>query len=184
MTPDLGTCTLEELWEYVAAYLARKGIPVVLVGGSVVTVYTQGAYVSGDLDFVPPLLTRTQEIARAMKEIGFTKGAHRSFTHPDCPNFFIDFVSPPLSIGDEIRIQPAIRQLGDVQIQILSPTDCVKDRLAGYIYFQAAECLDQAVLVAQRYPIDMQAIQDWCRCEKSDWAFDDLLKSLQRASEI
>ena len=184
MKPDLRNCTLEELWEYIATHLAKKDIPVVLVGGAVVTVYTQGAYVSGDLDFVPHLLIRAKEIASAMKEIGFTKSAHRSFTHPDCQNYFIDFVSPPLSIGDEIGIQPAIRQIGDVQIQILSPTDCVKDRLAGYIYFQAPECLEQAVLVAQRYQVDMQAIQNWCRREKSEWAFDDLLESLQRVPEI
>ena len=49
---DLATCTEAELWRFVASHLEGQGIGVVLVGGAVVAVYTEGAYRSGDLDFV------------------------------------------------------------------------------------------------------------------------------------
>ncbi len=50
--PDWAHCTEEQLWKYVATHLAKNGIDTVLVGGAVVAVYTDGAYRSGDLDFV------------------------------------------------------------------------------------------------------------------------------------
>ena len=50
---DLSTCTEAQLWRHVASHLEANGIAVVLVGGAVVAVYTDGAYRSGDLDFVP-----------------------------------------------------------------------------------------------------------------------------------
>lgn len=180
MRPDFATCTLEELWLHISSHLTKKGIPSVLVGGAVVTIYTKGAYVSGDLDFVPPLLSDSKQIAAAMTELGFEKGAHRSYSHPQCRRFFIDFVSPPLSIGHEIGIKPFQRTEGDVQVLILSPTDCVKDRLAGYVYFQALECLNQAVLVAQSHIIDQADIEHWCRQEGATWAYLDFCEALAK----
>lgn len=50
--PDWKTCSEEQLWKYVAAHLAKNGIDTILVGGAVVAIYSEGAYKSGDLDFV------------------------------------------------------------------------------------------------------------------------------------
>lgn len=36
------------------------------------------------------------------------------------------------------------------------------NRLASYIHFKALECLDQAVLVAQKHPHDRKKLQQWC----------------------
>lgn len=52
MKIDFKTCTEEELWKFVATHLKKKGIDTVLVGGAVVSIYSDGAYKSGDLDFV------------------------------------------------------------------------------------------------------------------------------------
>lgn len=41
----------KKLWHYVAVHLKKKGFDTVLVGGAVVSVYTNGLYHSGDLDF-------------------------------------------------------------------------------------------------------------------------------------
>jgi hypothetical protein len=49
---NLKTCTEKELWEYVAVHLKKNGIDTILVGDSVVAIYSNGAYQSGDLDFV------------------------------------------------------------------------------------------------------------------------------------
>jgi len=50
--PDWTNCTEEELWRYVAWHLEGAGIRSVLVGGAVVSIYTEGLYRSGDLDMV------------------------------------------------------------------------------------------------------------------------------------
>ena len=52
MSMDFATCSVEQLWRFVAAHLEKRGIGVVLVGGAVVSVHSQDAYRSGDLDFV------------------------------------------------------------------------------------------------------------------------------------
>ena len=63
MAIDLSQCDEKELWEYVAVHLKKRGIDTVLVGGAVVSIYSNGAYHSGDLDFVKTslLVTKLEE---------------------------------------------------------------------------------------------------------------------------
>ena len=98
---DLATCNETELWRYVASHLESRGIGVVLVGGAVVAVYTDGAYRSGDLDFVQERVLG-EPVDTAMEEIGFRREG-RHFLHPDCPHLFVEFVSGPLGIGEDLR---------------------------------------------------------------------------------
>ena len=52
MKIDFKTCSEEELWKYIALNLSKNDVDVILVGGAVVSIYSEGAYRSGDLDFV------------------------------------------------------------------------------------------------------------------------------------
>lgn len=171
---DLSTCSEAELWRHVALHLESRGVGVVLVGGAVVAVYTDGAYRSGDLDFVAEGLFEDR-IDGCMREIGFRRHG-RHYEHPDCSHLFIEFVAGPLGIGDDLRIVPDKERLGGHELKILSPTDCVRDRLASYIHFKARECLDQAVLVASARPVDWRKVERWCRSEGAAGraAFEDL----------
>ena len=67
MKINLKNVTEEELWRYVGTHLAKNDFDAVLVGGAVVSIYTDGAYESGDLDFV------IKNLPKVMKEIGFLK---------------------------------------------------------------------------------------------------------------
>jgi len=49
MEIDFASCNEEELWKYVALHLKTENIDTVLVGGAVVSIYTEGAYESGEL---------------------------------------------------------------------------------------------------------------------------------------
>ena len=164
MKIDFSNCTEEELWHYVAIHLKRKGIDTILVGGAVVSIYTNGLYQSGDLDFVR-LDFFTEGLNEAMNEIGFIrKGRH--FIHKDCKHLFVEFPGgPPVGIGKDLNITPHEVEVEGTIIKIYSPTDCVKDRLASFIHFNASECLDQAVLVAQAHPVDLSKIKKWCEKE-------------------
>ena len=150
-----------------------------MVGGAVVSVYTDGLYKSGDLDFVK-LDLFTSGLEKAMNEIGFFK-RDRHYIHPDCNHLFVEFPGgPPLGIGEDNKIIASEKEVEDQIIKIFSPTDCVKDRLASYIHFKAEECLDQAVMVASRHPVDYKKIEKWCFGEgaKLQWnEFKSRLKS-------
>ena len=38
--------------------------------------------------------------------------------------------------------------------RLLSPTDCVKDRLANFYHFEDGQCLEQAPMVAGQHPVN------------------------------
>ena len=179
MKINFKTCTEEQLWKYVATHLKKKGIDTILVGGAVVSIYSEGIYKSGDLDFV--LVTMfVKNLPEAMEEIGFLKKVGRHYIHPDCKHLYIEFPSSFLEIGEDNQIIPDEVKLDGVKIKILSPTDCVKDRLSSYIHFKARECLDQAVLVGGKNPIKLEAVKKWCKNEGAEWAFDDFVKGLKK----
>lgn len=168
--PDWAHCTEELLWKYVATHLAKNGIDTVLVGGAVVAVYTDGAYRSGDLDFVQ-ISYLNRKLPQAMKEIGFEVRESRHYRHPLCKHLIVEFVSGPPGIGEDTRIVPAEVKVEGTTIKLYSPTDCIRDRLASYIHFKALECLEQAVLVAERHPFDRAKVKKWCISEGAPEAF-------------
>ncbi len=179
MKINFKTCTEEELWKYVATHLKIKGIDTILVGGAVVSIYSEGVYKSGDLDFVLSSMF-TKGLPEAMKEIGFAKKGGRHFVHPDCKHLHVEFPGSFLEIGEDNNIKPHEIECEGVKIKILSPTDCVKDRLASYIHFKARECLDQAILVGKKHPVKLEAIKKWCKNEGADSAFEDFSKRLKK----
>jgi len=180
--PNWGTCTEKELWEYVASFLAKNGINTILVGGSVVSIYSDGAYMSGDLDMVvDSYLIPLKQIEQILLEIDFHKtGTRNFFKHPECDHILIEFMSSPVAIGEDYNIEPTSVKVDKVIIKILSPTDCIKDRLASYIYFNAKECLDQALLVAKAQPYVLNSVKKWCdqegeKAQKAYIEFKELL---------
>jgi hypothetical protein len=168
--PNWDTCTEEELWRFVASHLARNGVDTILVGGAVVAIYTDGLYRSGDLDLVQ-MGYLSQRIPELMREIGFEIQAGRHYRHPRLRHLIIEFANGPPGIGEDTRIKPATMEAEGTIIRLYSPTDCIRDRLASYIHFQAEDCLDQAVLVATRHPFDRARVKKWCESEGAPEAF-------------
>lgn len=176
--PNWNSCTEEELWRYIATHLAKNGIDTILVGGAVVAIYTEGAYRSGDLDLV--LLTYLNDkLPKLMAEIGFQVSQSRHYSHPQCKHLIVDFASGPPGIGEDYKIKPAEIKSDGQRIKIYSPTDCIRDRLASYIHFNALECLDQAVMVAKKYPFNRSKIKKWCREEGAVESFEEFERALK-----
>ncbi len=46
-------------------------------------------------------------------------------------------------------------------LKLLSPTDCIKDRLAAFYHWNDIQSLDQAILVAKGNKIDLKEIERW-----------------------
>lgn len=175
--PKWEKCTEEDVWRYVGWHLAKNGIQTILVGGAVAAIYSEGIYKSGDLDFV--LKTYTEgKITEVMESIGFQKSTGRHYLHPKCDKF-VEFMFGPAGIGNDIQIKPDEKKIQGQTLYIYSPTDCIRDRLASYIHFKARECLDQAVLVAQKFPFNQRKVKEWCSSEGAPQAFDELMKKLK-----
>ena len=177
--PNWDNCTEEQLWKYVASHLSKNGFDTILVGGAVVAIYSEGAFRSGDLDFVQ-LSYRNDKLPSLMREIGFEVRESRHYSHPKCKHLIVDFVSGPLGIGEDTNIVPAEQKVNGTTIKLYSPTDCIRDRLASYIHFKALECLDQAVLVAQKHPFNRAKVKKWCEHEGALQAFLDFDEKLRR----
>ncbi len=175
MSIDFKKCSEEELWKYVASHLKRNGIDTILVGGAVVSIYSKGAYRSGDLDFVLASLF-VKKLPEVMKEIGFHKASTRHYINPECKHLFVEFPSNFLQIGNDNNIKPEEFDVEGMKIKILSPTDCIKDRMASYIHFKSRDGLDQALLVALAHPFDIQKLKKWCVGEGGLAEFEDFLR--------
>jgi hypothetical protein len=178
---DFKTCTERELWEYVAVSLSKKGIKTVLVGGAVAAIYSEGAYRSGDLDMIIESYNMAKsKVNDSMEAIGFTK-LGRYWIHPECTHLYVEFVNPPIAIGDDYSVKPVEWKKGGELIKILSAEDCVRDRLTSYAYFKARECLDQAYLVAKKNKIDLTKMNKWAKNEGKEMV--NAIKELEEKLE-
>ena len=100
--------------------------------------------------------------------------------HPECKHLFVEFPSGPLGIGEDYNIVPVEKIEGADHFKILSPTDCIKDRLASYIHFMSKEGLDQAWLVALNQPFKKSSVEKWCQNEGASWAYEEFIKGLKK----
>ena len=155
--------TQGELAALIQSRLREKGFDVVLSGGAAVSIYSSNRYVSLDLDLVNPYFAKRRALRETMREIGFYEEG-RHFTHPDT-EFFVEFPPGPLAVGVEPVKQVNELTLSTGMLRIISPTDCVKDRLACYYHWDDLQCLEQAVLVAQANRIDLAEIERWSEGE-------------------
>lgn len=106
----------------------------------------------------------------------------RRYQHPECKHILVEFPGgPPLGIDEDYKIRPREVVFEGVTIKLYSPTDCVKDRLAGYIYYKHEENLNQAILVARNQKVYYAKIKQWCENENADWAYENRLKKLKES---
>jgi len=165
-----------ELAAYVATHLEKHGCRVILSGGACVTLYSRSAYVSSDLDFIREGLESRNQLRPALSEIGFVpKGRH--FEHPDA-RFFLDFPGGFPAVGTEPVREIRTLEFPTGRLRLLSPTDCVKDRLAGYYHFGDRQSLDQALLVVGAADVDLAEVERWSTVEGKAEAFQKIKESL------
>ena len=160
---SISKMTQGELGAFVQTHLRAEKIELVLSGGAAVSIYSGNRFVSLDLDLVNIYSIRQRVIRDLMLKIGFLEEG-RHFTHPNT-QFLVEFLPGPLAIGEE-----PIKQIDEIQystgtLRIISPTDCVKDRLAAYYHWGDRQCLRQAIWVSQGNKIDLEEVRRWSLVE-------------------
>ncbi len=164
--------TLEDVCFEVAAALDRFSIQGVLTGGSAATIYAPGVYTSTDADFVLVNFPGREQLRKALAEVGFTPSATTGmFEHPQS-TFTIDFPKGPLAVGGEYVQDTAEIERRDMRLRILTPMDCVRDRLAHFYYWGDYTALNAALGVARANPlkIEIPSLRAWTERESGPGA--------------
>ena len=169
--------TVGEFGAFVQSHLRKSGIEVVLSGGATVSIYSSNKYVSHDLDFINMYSASRKDIRASMIEMAFTE-VGRYFKHPDT-QFLVEFPPGPLSVGKEpVKQISKIRFITGV-LNVISPTDCVKDRLAAYFHWDDQQSLTQAILVCTDHKIDFEEIRRWSKVEGKLEEYENIRQKLQ-----
>lgn len=133
-----------------------------------------------DLDFVNAMFTKRNRIKTVMESLGFHE-KNRYFRHPDTA-LLVEFPPGPLGVGEE-----PVKQIDQLKtatgiLRLISPTDCVKDRLSWYYHDADTECLRQAILVTKHNAIDLKEIERWSGVEGKAGLFKKILKEFDKKS--
>ncbi len=165
---------LKELACFIYETLKENGIDVVLVGGACVSIYSHNRYQSSDLDFVT--YEEIKQVEKVFKKIGF-KRKGRCFFRKDC-FYLIDFVTPPISVGNEAIHRFKTLKTATGSLKLLSPTDCVKDRLASFFHWNDKQALEQALLVAEDHKINLNDLKRWAKAEGFEKKLEEFLSKM------
>ncbi len=169
---------IEEVAATVSEALAAAGITAVLSGGAAVQIYSEGLYVSRDLDFVSPAGHRELDVV--LRNLGFSRVSGRHYGHDTVP-YTLEFPPWPLAVGRELIRDWMELPVGQMRVRILTPTQCVMDRLAAFYFWRDRQALDQAVLVAARHRVDLDQIERWSQRERQGDYFREFAVALVKA---
>ncbi|MBI4126405.1 MAG: hypothetical protein HY465_02820 [Deltaproteobacteria bacterium] len=158
--------TLRESIATIAGEMQEIGVETVLTGKACAAIYAPRVKTSV-LDLVTSKYPVTK-IEKLMSSLGFTAMALHSFRSPMVPFEVVFFAWPPI-VGDEIVGRYATLKTPHGSFKLLSPTDCVRHRLAAWYRWSEEEALDQALAVASRHEIDLPIIRRWSEWE---WSLD------------
>ena len=154
--------SLEDVAFVVCTTLTTCGVTAVLAGGSAATFYAPHAYQSRDLDFIIQFAVSDKRKlgAAALAKLGYALEG-QTYVHT-INQFTVDFPPGPLAIGDDLVRSWSTLHRDQLTLNILSATDCVRDRLLWF-YLQGTDrsSLQAAVGVAQRHPIDLELVRAW-----------------------
>jgi len=175
----LSRLTTEQLAAVVCDALERRRFTAVLTGGACVMIYAEGRYVSKDLDFVLAPQVLLGEVEAAMAELGF-RAAGRVYVNPEV-DMAIDVGNRwPLAVGQQVLKPPPRRYVAGYRLRMRSATDCVKDRLAAFYYWDDRQALEQALLVSLAQRIDTREVGRWSRAEDQETGFAEFRRELNR----
>ena len=110
--------------------------------------------------------------------MGF-KNSGKDFTHPDIA-FTVEFPGYSLVIGEESMKPEGKITKNNFTLRLLSPTQCVMDRLAAFYHWNDKQSLAQAILVAKKHPVKLVKIKKWSENEGKLPNFEQFLKQLKK----
>ena len=156
--------SLEDVAFAICTELNARGLKVVLVGGSAATYYAPAAYQSFDADFIAQFAASKEtgeRLVAAMKDLGYSLDAQKTFRHSRGNPFAVEFPKGPLAIGGrDVGYRTITR--GREILYVISATDSVRDRLCSFYFWNDRAALQAAVDVSlAATDVDLDGIRNW-----------------------
>lgn len=152
----------------------------ILVGGAAASIYSEGRYLSHDLDIIT-YRTR-KELAPVMERLGFEERG--SYWRHSRTELVVQFVAPPPMIGSFYVRKPTTMATSAGTLRVISALQSACDRLAWYLQGDM-QALEQcaSVVIAQRVRLtkirSWLAGEEWSKKEK-ERALTDLQREVRR----
>jgi len=105
---------------------------------------------------------REHKVVEVLSALGYELEGN-TFVHRHGNPFTIEFPRGPASIGDEVLQHfNTVRQDNRILV-VVTPTDCIRDRLAHFFYWNDRSALSAAIGVAQAHTssIQFEYIKTW-----------------------
>jgi hypothetical protein len=174
--------SLSEVAFAVCTALAQRNLEVVLVGGSAAAFYSGGGYQSFDADFVCIFYVdreRQDMVIATMKSLGY-RAKDNMFVH-SANRFTVDFPRGPIGIGSgTVTEWNTIRKDNEI-LNVVTATDCVRDRLAKYYFWNDLSALEaaKAVFRKQFSDVDLGKVREWSVAEGEQDKFEQFHAEIQ-----
>lgn len=97
---------------------------------------------------------------------------------------FLVFPQGPLAVGEEPIKEILIIEKDCGNLRIISPTECVKDRLAAFYHWNDRQCLEQALFVAIDNKIDLKEVERWSIKEGQEEKFNFFFTESERSKKV
>jgi len=120
----------------------RMGGDLILVGGGAVELYTQGWFLTGDLDIIT---SNKSKLERVLHDMGFQKEDPRHYIRDD---IFIDVVG---SLPQEVRARDVTIAPSMKRIRIICIEDIIIDRLCACKHWKSERDCEQADYMIHAY---------------------------------
>lgn len=175
--PSFRGLGLKEAAAAVHASLVGGGHEPILGGQACAAIYGGQTIKSRTLEFAIREFSVTK-VNALMGALGFLPKEARTYTNVSCP-FEVVLVAAPLTVGDDAIDGSRMIKTSSGPLRMLTPTDCVRQRLSMFYRWGDRSALAEAVQVAKRQAIDMDLV---CRWSEWEWATDryqEFLRALE-----
>ena len=173
--PSFRGLGLKEAAATIFARLDRNGHEPILAGQACAAIYGGGGIRSHALEFVIRDFT-AQQINALMAELGFALKEMRTYANPACP-FEVIIAPTPLTVGDDVVADARVIKTSGGPLRMLTPTDCVRQRLSMFYRWGDRAALAEAVQVAKRQPVDLDLVKRWSEWEWATDRFEEFLRA-------
>lgn len=165
-----------------AAFLSKlfraKGMDFILVGGATVQFYTQGTYLTKDIDVI--LRGDTKEmIEEIMTSLDFVRTSnYRQFGNP-LFKFSVEFPPSPIEIGGRTITNVDIIETSEGPLEIIRIEDIIMDRIIAGIEWKHQGSLEQAKLLWMKNKdrIDLAYLTDFAKKEGYLKTLNEVIRS-------
>ena len=170
---------LKETAAAVFGRLSANGHDPMLCGQSCAAIYGGSGIKAGGIEIAIREFS-LGPVGKLMSELGFAHKEARTFSCDVSP-FEVTLLAAPLMIGDDSVSGSRTIKTKMGPLKLVTPTDCVRQRLSKFYRWGDRAALSDAVQVAKRQAVDMELIARWSEWEWATDRFQEFLQALKEA---